>query len=566
MIVLLAQLALAQDAPAQGTPESHPLLPVLQEQLQHNKARLTLPDAPPIYHLRYHLMELGQVDVHASLGGLVESNAGPYNLFAVEVRIGEPTYDNTGFGGWQDGFRRASLPARLTPDAVALEAWRTTDTAYKEAVEQYARKVSQFVPPPDYPGDYTLTGAVVADDGPGIPEPTVDRLQALALALTDAMREGTPLVRGEVHVGHEAGSLLTVDSEGTSVRSPVQETTVRAILSLRAPDGMLLTDERLWTVRTVDELPPLDKMLLEIQELRKGLDALAQAPTLTEEYVGPVIFEEEAAVDLFRYVLLSQLEGTPPEVPFDSMFGELGEDRDPVRLGRRVLPPGWSAVDDPMRWAAHPGSYAHDNEGTATQSVELVQDGIVRIVAMSRVPRRGVEGTNGHARGHIGQRATGRISMLEIEPDRHRSERKVDKSALKLARAYGRDWVLVVRRLQEPCVLSLDADLFWDEGIVLPPPVAIVKRWADGREEIVRGANFAGIQRWVLRDIAMAGPQQEADFFAPLSGSNWAGLSPTEGMASRIAAPEILVGEIELVPAPTDPREIPVLPPPMVAR
>lgn len=559
--------ALAQPAAAAEPPvDLGPLADALAEQLTRNQA-LILPDAPAIYHLRYHLLELDQVDVHASLGGLVESEISPFNLLAVEVRVGSPALDNTGFGGWQDGFLRAALPETLTPDALAAEAWRTTDAAYKQAVEQYARKASQFVPPPDYPGDYTLTGPVVADDGVGAAEPDAERLETLAELLSRAMVGDPGLIRGEVYVGHEAGSLITLDTEGTRVRTPVEETTIRAVMALRAPsDGMLLTDQRLWTVRAVDDLPAQAEMLSEIAEMRDGLSALAKAPPLADEYVGPVLFEDGASLDLLRHVLTNQLEGTPPEIPFDSFFGELGEDRGPVRIGRRVLPPGWAVEDDPTAMPEHPGAYAHDNEGTPSQPVILVHDGIVRTVAMSRVPRRGVTESNGHARGLVGQRGDGRVSMWTVTPDRRRTRPRMYHAAFKLAHSYGNDYVIVVRRLQEPCVRALDADVYSDAAISVPPPVGVVRRYADGREELVRGAAFAGIERWILRDVAAAGPERAIDYFAPLSGNDYASLAPTEGMASHLAGPELLIGEVEIVPAPADPRELPVLPPPVASR
>ena len=113
--------------------------------------------------------------------------------------------------------------------------------------------------------------------------------------------------------------------------------------------------------------------------MASALFEIAEAPALDQEYVGPVIFEDGAALDLFRYLLVTQLQGTPPEVPFDSFFGELGGSRnDAVRLKRRVLPIGWSVSDDPERDSSHPSSFHYDAEGTPASDVSLVEDGIVR--------------------------------------------------------------------------------------------------------------------------------------------------------------------------------------------
>lgn len=562
MICWLALVAPAADTLPPDT--SDWIGPTLRQQLQRHTEQLSLPEAPPLYHLRYQLMQLGQVDASASMGSLVWRSADALGTLGVEVRVGTPQVDNTGFGGWQDGFASAALPQQLTPTALAHSAWRLTDAAYKEAVEQRARKLAQWTPPDDHPGDYSLIGPVTADLGAAHPQRDPEPLSELVVRLSGALATDPPLLRGELYVGHEAGELRIVDSEGTDVRIPVEETTIRAVAALRAPDGALLTDQRLWTVRSADALPPEAELQAEVVALREELQAAARSEPLQEEYVGPVLFEGEAARALFRYVLVPQLEGTPPQIPFDSFFGDLGDDRDPVRLGRRVLPPGWDALDDPGAHLDHPAGARHDYEGTPTQPVHLIDDGIVRDLAMSRVPRRGLDGTNGHARSRLGSRQEGRVSVLQIRAARQRSSARLRRQALKLARDYGRDYVLVVRRLQEPAILRLVDGTWFDDdlaGTALPPPVSLIRLYADGRQEAVRGASFASIQRWILRDIVAAGPSSEGSYLAPL-GTSYAALAPTQGIASWLSAPDVLVGEAELVPVAGDPRDVPTVPPP----
>jgi hypothetical protein len=107
---------------------------------------------------------------------------------------------------------------------------------------------------------------------------------------------------------------------------------------------------------------------------------------------------------------------------------------------------------------------------------------------------------------------------------------------------------------------------FWfdEEETPLPPPVWVTRVRADGSEETLRGATFAGVERWMLRDILAAGAPLDQDYLAPMSGS-YGGLAPTEGMASRVRAPAVLIGEVELVPTPGDPRQLPALSPPPLA-
>jgi TldD protein len=562
-MIWLLSLALASDMGAESTTDD--LRSALQQQIQRNQQELTLPDAPDLYHLRYHLMHIGQVDIRAEFGSLLYENSSSTNLLGVEVRVGEPHLDNTGFGGWQNGFMQSRLPQRITDYTLQLDAWKLTDKAYKQAVEQYARKAAQFTPPPTWPGDYSITGAVTHDGGDAT---TADKepLIALAKELSGAMASADTAERGVLYVGHEAGYHWVVDSEGTDVRRPMEETTLRAALHVRADDGAVLTDHVLWTVRGADALPDVGEMRSQVVEMRDRLHDIASHEPETDEYVGPVLFTETAAADLFRYLLIPQLEGTPGEVKFDSWFGEMGSSKDPVRVGRRVLPPGWTVDDDPERDPSHPGSFSHDFEGTPTETVTLVTDGIVRDVLMNRVPRMGTAGTNGHARGLPGQRSEGRVSLLEVTPAKELSAAKLTKTAIKAASSYGLDWVYLIERLEEPSVHSLGGGggffLFGggEEGATLPTPTVIYKLHADGTKERVRGMRFAEVQRFVLRDILAAGALQTVDFMAPVSsGGGYGSLGPTTGMASQVRGPAVLVGEIELVPAPGDPMSLPLL-------
>jgi len=563
---MLALPAAAQDP---GSPNPEQLVQALASKVDLHEQQLMLPDAPPVYHLRYHLMQLQQAQARASFGNLLSSDASPMNVLGVEVRVGSAAFDNTGYGGWESGFGRRGLPDELSLRSLDLASWRLTDSSYKEAVEQFARKQAAFSPPPDHPGDYQL-GLHAAGGSISQPSLEQEQLARLARQLSAAFPTDGSLELGTVIAAWEAGTATVVDSEGSALHRPHAEVVLRAMAHARSEDGALISDHRSWLLRDPSQLPTEDELVTSVRELAASLQGWAQAEPLEDEYVGPVIFEDQAAVELFRTLLVPQLEGTPPPVPFEARFGPLGsgfgladDGTTGARLGRRVLPEGWTAVDDPQRLPEHPASFTHDQEGTPAQAVELVTGGIVRTVLMSRVPRKDLPGSNGHARGSLGSRFAGRVAMLEVQPNRALSERRVLRKGLELAAAYGHDHVILVRRFQDDTVRAQDRtggamSFMGSDALQLPLPLALVRVYADGHEEPLRGAAFVNVQRWALRDIAAAGPQVRGSFLAPFDPGGTS-FSPVVGMPTWLSVPQVLVEELELVPVAGDPRDLPVV-------
>ncbi len=555
-----------QGGPVEGPP-SEELVRALEGELRRAKEGLSLPEAPPLYFLRGHLVEGERVRAIASLDGLVELDVSPTYQVAVEARVGGANRDNSGFGGWETGRMRSGLADGSSDYALRRVVWRLSDAAYKDAVEQFARKEAVFRAPPGHPGDLELVAPVVAVSEGRLPALASESLSSLALELAGVFpRDGT-LEAGKVQVVQNAGTLWVVDTEGTRVKSQGVETRIQAALQVRAPDGMLLTDQRTWALVEGMPLPDSGVMKVELLAMAKALAARAHAPVLEEEYVGPVLLEGEAALELFRSVLLGQVEGSPPVLPFETWMGEMGQGMfsavgsQRVRMGRRVLPPGWDVVDDPGLRMDRPGGFKHDAEGTQAQKVHLVEDGIVRDLLMSRIPRKDLHGTNGHARAALGRRLEARASQVRITPRRTVSRRRLERAALRAARSYGRDWVLVVRKFQAEAARTMDdaSPPVWGEEDgprTLPWPVELTRLYADGREELLRPASLSAVDRWILRDIQKAGPRVEGVLFSSWDASHQpAGVF--SGMPIHLEAPEVLIGELELSPVQGDPRQVP---------
>lgn len=566
MVLLLATASFASD----------PVLDALSAELDRTMSELKLEDADGPYHVSMRLYDVHSTSARGQLGGLVDSDAHPFRELAVGVRVGSAERDNSNFDTWDDGWGRKRLVLGDEAMAIRHDAWLLLDEQYKDAVEALAAK------------DAVLRRKAAVDDVPDFapgppqraeadPTPPADAaaLEEVARELSAVFLAHPDVEWSQVWTASETGRRVMLDSGGTRVVEPLAEIGVRVAARARAEDGATVVDQVLFLARTVEGLPPLAEMVADVEALAGRLERWRGLPVAEEEYVGPVWFADDAAVDLFRHVLLPALQGTPakesaPKGSRVMVWDDEEEGSTAMRVRRRVLPTGWDVVDDPGADPSLPSAYRFDWEGEPAQRVELVLDGVIRTHLMSRTPSKAVPASNGHARGFGGSLPRAMPAITEVVPPRTASERKLHKRALGLAADYDLDHYVIVRRLADPATSSMDGGPmlsfrgmlgFGAEG--LPAPIDVVRVYADGREEPVRGLQIAGLDARALKEIAMAGPVRERTL---LMSTPDGGASALGGFPVTITGPEVLLEEAELAPAGGNVEKPPMLPSPLAGR
>lgn len=557
--LLLATLALAADPAAVATPVAAvdvvPAAPALElaarAEMERAQARLRLQDAPPPYLFLYDVLDGQVATAFAENGALVSDDAEPYRNARVEVRVGDATVDSSNFAafGEPDGVVSRRLP--IEDDVVALrrELWLSTDEAYKNAVQQYSRKVAaRRGDPTPRPPDWTPAPPTVGGpEAVEVPALATERLRALALRLSEVARDAPGIEVGQAITRDWQGSRLILTSEGTRRWVPTGFTVVRVEATARLADGTELRDARWWVARDATLLPPDAEMEAEVGEMAAWLSGLHAAP-VEDDYLGPVLFEGPAAAELFSQLLAAEIVGTPL---MEEDSGGVSESARPptARLGRRLLPAGWTVVDDPTAHADAAGAYAVDHEGVAAQRVALVEDGVLRDLLMSRIPRKDKSGSNGHGRGLGNDRRGAMPAVVTVTPPKHTSTRKLHRAGLRLAAQTGRDYLLVIRRVVPPALVE-DIDVtFSGEGAPpgLTPPYEAYRLYADGRTEPVRSLIFSGVDRRVLRDVVLAGDNTgPIDAMDGPPGPGRFQVGATGGLPVTWDVPAVLVAEMEL--------------------
>jgi len=570
---LAALSLLSACAWAQPKAPADPLLAAMQDELARGRA-LRIIEVP--YFIEYAVDQGDQTSAAATLGALLNSNRSRFRIPRVQVRVGSYQFDNTNFVGtdFYGGTRYEvdRLPLDDSYAALRHHLWLATDMSYKAAVEAFSRKraVLRTVSTAESLPDFHPAAPVELLDWTPLPEVNaavwrerVRKLSALFLRY--------PKVIGSVADYTAARDVqYLVNSEGTRVRQPSGVMFVRIRATSQAPDGMTLRDASVLHTRDLVR-PPEEKDLEEAaRRIAENLTALAEAP-VGEAYTGPVLFEGEAAAQIFAEVLGRNLAATRRPVTPPGRTLPLRTSELEGRLGVRILPEWMDVVDDPTQteWRGRPlfGHYRVDMEGVRPEPVVLVEKGVLKSFLLTRQPVRGSQASNGRARlpGGFGAKAAA-ISNLFVRAAQGVPLEELKKRLIELCRQRDKPYGIVVRKMDFPSSAS------WDEvrrqlgaaggGPAVSAPVLVYRLYTDGREELIRGMRFRNFNVRSLREIL--GASSETHVFDYMeNGAPFALMGAGAYVAEcTVVAPSILVDDMELDRVEEEMLRPPLVPPP----
>lgn len=568
--LLLAVVSLhAQPKPAR----SDVLLAAMRDELERSRA-LRVIEVP--YFIEYAVDQGDQSTAAATLGALLSSNRARFRIPRVQVRVGSYQLDNTNFVGadFYSGARYEvdRLPLDDSYAALRHHFWLATDMAYKAAIEALSRKraLLRSITATESLPDFSHAPVLELLDFSALPEVNSalwrDRIRRLSAIFLEY-----PKVIGSV-VDYTAARDVhyLVNSEGTQVRQPSGVMFVRIRAVSQASDGMMLRDAAVLHTRDLSR-PPDEKDLLDAaRRVAENLTALAAAP-VGEPYTGPVLFEGEAAAQIFAELLGRNLAATrrplmPPGRSLPVRTSELEG-----RLGARVLPEWMDVVDDPtqkeFRGRLLFGHYEADMEGVRPTPVVLVEKGILKAFLLTRQPIRGFAASNGRARlpGAFGAKAAA-ISNLFVRAAETVPSAELRKRLIELCRARGKPYGLIVRKMDFPSSASFDdvRRLLAAAGSSSPVslPVLVYRLYEDGREELVRGLRFRNFNVRSLRDILAASDELHA-FDYMENGAPFALMGAAAYVAEcTVVAPSVLVDDLDLERFEEEMLRPPLAPPP----
>ena len=570
-------------AQSQQDPSTDLLTSAMADELQRSMEALKLGDEPLPYYVEYRLEDHNTLLLKATLGSVANEISSHYRTGHVQVRVGDYALDSslvTRFGNGGSALHRYYAPNnfRLPLDnnyqAVRRSFWLATDLAYKRALEDYAVKLADKQAMTDRDGLVDFYPAPKVSLQELTAQPAIEPAQARQLteALSKVLAEFPQLYESMVWFPVQYRDIRYLNSEGSTFRRQVPDITIGAIARTQAEDGAILWDFDQVRVRNVDDLPGQDELAMQLSALGQRLTEARSASRL-DQYVGPVLFEGQAAAILFANMFASQLQSVPRMVASEPNMQpwvadlQARQQRFGRKLGSRVLPRGASLVDDPTldRFNSLPliGRYRVDDEGVVGERKTLVQDGRLKQILSSRIPMYGTTQSTGNSRG--GFPMPGNL-VLTSDVAANAAERAQLLEELRIDA--GTDYVVIVEKLADPQaqrqLQSMQSVAMFNYGERLPEALVAWRQYPDGRRERIRNLN---IERFAVREfrrLEAIGDDHYVHSMTPAFPSGGYFLAGVRGRLepSSYVVPSLLFEELAIADSKTMDRRPPVLPRP----
>jgi predicted Zn-dependent protease len=527
-----------------------PVLKAMQTELARATTELGKSEQPP-YYLSYTVYDQEFVVLVGAYGSLLTNTSAQRRYADVTMRVGTPDLDNTHGQNRSSGVTSGSLPFGNDQDAIARVLWELTDREYKRAVPSLlnvrtntAVRAEEEDKSPDFskekPQTHVGESAAAAPFDRAAWEAEIKRLSA-------AFRKYPEVYYANVVLEVQNSNSRMVSSEGSALVSPNASTRLVMEAQTRAEDGMDLLRVETFQAPSAAGLPGEADLAAKIDKMAADLSALRKAP-VAEPYDGPALLSGRAAAVFFHEVLGHRLEGHRQR---DEEEGQTFT----KKIGQEVLPKFLSVTDDPttreIAGVKLAGAYEFDNEGSPSQRVEVIKDGVLKNFLLSRMPIKNFAQSNGHGRNQPGLMPTGRqgnliVTSTQTVPDAQMRQKLIDE-VKKQNKPYG----LYFDDIQGGFTLTQRS---------LPQafqvlPVIVYKVYADGRpDELVRGVDIVGTPLAALARILTTGDQPHV--FNGVCGAE-SGHVPVAAVA-----PSMLFSEMEVQKRAHEHERPPILPPP----
>ena len=486
----------------------------MQDEMNRNMENLKLDKLQSPYYLCYFITDAQLYSVSAKLGALVKTIDKPLRQQNTTALVGSHQRNNLNFVGSQSRSSSFQIPMTLENDydAIRRTLWANTDAQYKRAAEQFEAKLAainqQNIP------EEELNLADQSSIPPFdkiIPSPNITfdktKMETLTKDLSALFSNYPHLTNSGVRAYIYTADALYLNSEGIKYKVPFSLICIRAYAETVATDGEPLMDYVNLYFNTPEQIPALEVLKQQVNQMATLLTQLRTAPTIQESYTGPVMFEGEAVGEIVAQCFVDNPNGllsVRRSILSTPQSGRaLSKENNLEQLtGKKVISRELSvtAVHDKSAYNGIPliGYYDVDAQGVVPASkTTLIEHGILKTMLTDRTPTSRNETSNGHSIFAISDGTLTRTlgsGVIELTSTETKSYAELKEELLAAAEEENYEYAYIVRKMANPMAGVPGLTAFVSSSNTISRPIYIYRiSVKDGAEELVRSAKIAAL-------------------------------------------------------------------------
>jgi len=514
----------------------------MQDEINRNMAELKLERLKSPYYLSYLITDANLYSVEAQLGALVKVVDRPLRRQETSVMVGSHQRNNLHFinenklFGWYGGSFHIPMTLENNYDAVRRSLWVDADVKYKEAAELIEAKLSamnqQNIPAEELNlADFSTIPPL--NKITSSPKTTFDKtkIETLTKALSAVFSNYPHLTKSGVNTYVYTADALYTNSEAITYKVPFSLVCVRVYAEAVAIDGEPLIDYINFYFNTPEQIPALETLKQQANQMASLLTALRTAPAIQESYSGPVMFEGEAVGEIVAQCFVDNpnglLAGRKPVISSPILLQRYGqylpkENKIEQLTNKKVISRELSvaAVHNKNSYNGTPliGYYEVDAQGVVpADKTVLIEDGVLRKLLTDRTPTIQNTSSNGHRVFAIsGGALTSALGsgIIELSSTETKSYAALKDALIAAAKEEDYEYAYIVRKMANPMagvpglsafVPSANTGLF---GVSRPIYIYRISV-KDGKEELVRSAKIADLSLKSFKRIVGVADTQE---------------------------------------------------------
>jgi len=566
--------------------QSDEVIKAMKDELARSMKHLKLESLDKPYYIEYTLRVSKNYSAKAILGALVSNTSNESNILTVGVRVGNYNLDNTNFfdvgfsffGSTDDEetFQNREIPDELNYDVLRHELWLATDAAYKRNSEIFTKKIAilKNIVRKDTIPDFSKIPIKVTIDTVNFSNFDLNQYADITKKLSDIFKNYPSIEVSEVNFEYLPNRIYYVNSEGVEYIKDNYFSGFEATAYTQNKSGIPLIQYFSAYSKNPANLPPVDSLTKGVNAICSNLTAQEQSPTLDETYNGPVLFEGQAAAEVFAQSFAPNLVAQRQPLSEGFSFGMNAKTTSfQKKIGGRVLPEFISVFDSPneskYRNSDLLGYYQVDDDGVIPERTTLVENGFLKTLLSDRTPIKRVLTSNGHKRN-----GAPLFSNLFIFPDPMKAtpEKDLKSKFLDLVKKRDLQYGILIKKVVDQNIFSTSLmsltygqiSYFADQGTI--PVLEAYKVYPNGKEELIRSVQINSLSPQSFKDIIYVGKENYVLNYLATSvvSSFMSGGDPYIG--ASIITPSIVFEDLEINPIDKDSPKPPYIPNPFVKK